>query len=188
MSATSLDPKRFVTTLDDSSPPDEPPWNPSTCGDIEMEIATDGTWYYHGSPIGRKPLVKLFSRVLRREADGEYYLVTPVEKCRIQVHDAPFVAVEVRATGRGDSRRLTFRTNVDDEVLADETHPIRVEHDADSGEPRPYLRVRGRLDALISRSVFYELVELGAEEKVDGEKLFGVWSSGTFFPLGNLIE
>ncbi len=188
MNATPLDTKRIVAALGDSPPPDEPPWNPPACGDIEMAIAADGTWYYHGSPIRRKPLVKLFSRVLWREADGDYYLVTPVEKCRIQVHDAPFVAVEMTASGEGETRRLAFRTNVDDEVVADDRHPIRIDHDADSGEPRPYLRVRGRLDALIARSVYYELVELGTEEKVDGDKLFGVWSAGTFFALGSLAE
>jgi hypothetical protein len=149
-----------------------------------MRIGKDGTWFYHGSPIGRKPLVKLFASVLRREADGDYWLVTPAERGRIRVDDAPFTAVEVNAAGRGRSQVLTFRTNIDDEVAADAAHPIRVVHDFVTGEPRPYILVRGRLEARILRPVFYELVELAEVGGHDGEEVHGVWSRERFFALG----
>ena len=170
---------------------EQAPWrhaSAQTSRDIDMRIARDGTWYYHGSPIGRKPLVRLFSRVLRREGDGQYYLVTPVEKCRVEVDDAPFVAVEVTVTGEAQDRSLTFRTNVDDQVTADAEHPIRLCHDPVTGEIRPYVMVRGGLEALVARSVYYELVDIGVEERVGADYLFGVWSQGTFFPLGKLDE
>ena len=153
-----------------------------------MRIARDGTWFYHGSPITRKPLVKLFSSVLVRESDDHYYLVTPVERCRITVDDAPFTAVELQVRGGGQTQSLTFRTNVDDQITVNDIHPIRVAFDAGSGEPSPYVLVRERLEALITRAVYYELVELGWEEVVDGSPLFGVWSAGAFFPLGRLDE
>lgn len=157
-------------------------------GDIDMRIARDGTWYYHGSPIARKPLVRLFSTVLRREGDGDYYLVTPVEKCRIEVEDAPFIAVELTVAGEGAEQSLEFRTNLDDRVVADAAHPIRVSHDPASDEPRPYVLVRAGLEALISRPVYYELVALGVEREVDGDYLYGVWSEAIFFSLGRLSE
>ena len=150
-----------------------------------MRIARDGTWFYHGSPIGRKQLVKLFSTVLRRDSAGDFWLETPVEKCRIQVEDAPYVAVEMWGEGGGVNQRLEFRTNVDDNVIAGPENPIRVEIDSDSGEPSPYVLVREGLDALIARAVFYDLVELAVVEERDGETQFGVWSSGVFFPLGD---
>jgi uncharacterized protein len=154
------------------------------CGDIDIRIGRDGTWFYHGSPIGRKPLVKLFASVLRRESDGEYWLVTPVERGRIKVDDAPFTAVEVNASGRGPEQILTFRTNLDDEVTADRDHPISVIHDPDTDEPSPYIMVRDGLAARILRPAFYELAEL-AELRQDGAReIYGVWSKGTFFPLG----
>ena len=156
-----------------------------SCGDFDMRIARDGTWFYRGSPIGRKPLVKLFSTVLRLE-NGEYWLVTPVERGRILVDDAPFVAVEVDATGAGADRKLTFRTNVDDEVTADADHPIRVDHDPASGQPVPYVTVRAGLEARILRPVYYHLVELGEFANIDGVEQLGVWSAGRFFPLGSL--
>lgn len=149
-----------------------------------IRIARDGTWYYMGSPIKRKPLVKLFSTVLRREADGGFWLVTPVERGRIDVDDAPFLAVEVMAQGEGRMASLTFRTNLDDEVVADAAHPIRVTHDPDTKEPSPYILIRDNLDALISRSVFYELVEMAEEREEDGVQTLGVWSEGRFFALG----
>lgn len=155
------------------------------CGDIDMRIARDGTWYYHGSPIGRKQLIKLFSTVLKRDSVGDFWLETPVEKCRITVDDAPFLAIEMTVEGEGADQRLTFRTNVDDIVIAGPDHPIRVDIDAESEEPSPYVLVRGALEALIARAVFYDLVELAVEEERDGETLFGVWSGGTFFPLGD---
>jgi hypothetical protein len=156
-----------------------------SCGDFDMRIARDGTWFYRGSPIGRKPLVKLFSTVLRRE-DGEFWLVTPVERGRILVDDAPFVAVEVNAVGQDRDQRLTFRTNVDDEVTVDAEHPIRVDHDPESGQPRPYVTVRHGLEARILRPVYYHLVELGAFAEIDGAEQLGVWSAGQFFPLGRV--
>lgn len=157
---------------------------PVLCGDIDIRIARDGTWFYHGSPIGRKPLVKLFASVLSRDEGGDYWLTTPAEKGRIRVDDAPFVAVALDADGHGKEQVLRFRTNIDDEVSADADHPIRVSEDAASGEPAPYVLLRGRLEALIARPVFYQLVDLGVEETVDGERHFGVWSAGLFFSLG----
>jgi len=154
------------------------------CGDIDMRIGRDGTWFYHGSPIGRKPLVKLFASVLRREDDGRYWLVTPAERGRIKVDDVPFTAVEVNASNRGAAQLLTFRTNLDDTVVADSEHPIRVIHDSVTGEPRPYILVRDRLEARILRPVFYELVELAEVRLVGGEEVHGVWSRERFFPLG----
>ena len=153
-----------------------------------MRIARDGTWFYHGSPIGRKPLVKLFAGVLNRDEDGEYWLTTPVEKGRIVVDDAPFVAVALSVTGSGRDQSLRFRTNLDDEVTAGPDHPIRVNTDVETAEPSPYVHVRDRLEALILRPVFYELVELGVEEERSGDQLYGIWSGGCFFPLGTLPE
>ena len=158
-----------------------------SCGDFDMRIARDGTWFYRGSPIGRKPLVKLFSTVLRRE-DGEYWLVTPVERGRILVDDAPFVAVEVTAAGEGAAQTLTFRTNVDDEVVLDDSHPLRVDHDSASGADVPYVTVRGGLEARILRPVYYHLVELGSFAEIDGAEQLGIWSAGRFFPLGRVLE
>lgn len=159
--------------------------NQQFCGDIDMRIARDGTWFYHGSPIGRKQLVKLFSSILRRDEDDNFWLETPVEKCRIQVEDAPFLAVEMTVSGSGSGQALSFRTNVDDIVIAGPDHPIRVSIDSRTAEPSPYVRVRSGLDALIARAVFYDLVELATEREVDGEMLFGVWSGGAFFPIGD---
>jgi hypothetical protein len=163
----------------DSSP------NQQFCGDIDMRITRDGTWFYHGSPIGRKQLVKLFSSVLKRDNSGDFWLETPVEKCRIQVEDAPFLAVEMTVAGADDDQHLTFRTNVDDIVIAGPDHPIRVSIDPETEEPSPYVSVRAGLDALIARAVFYDLVELAVErERADGPA-FGVWSGGVFFPIGD---
>ncbi len=159
-------------------------WNPEFCGDLDMRIARDGTWFYLGSPIGRKPLVKLFSGVIRYDEDGKYYLVTPVEKIGITVDDAPFVAVEMFVEGEGRERVISFRTNVDDFVIMDADHPFRLEIDPETKEPSPYVRVRANLDALINRPVFYDLVNLAAEENIEGEARFGFWSSGQFFELG----
>jgi len=160
---------------------------PIDCGHFDITIARDGSWYYRGSPIGRLPLIRLFSTVLRRAEDGTYWLETPVERGRITVEDAPFVAVELIRKGDGRDQELIFRTNIDDTVAADATHPIRVvNHDA-SG-PNPYILLRDGLEARLNRPVFYELVELGCEEQVGEETLFGVWSKGRFFPLGRLTE
>lgn len=158
-------------------------WNPPFRGDIDMRIAVDGAWHYMGSPITRKPMVKLFSSVLRRDED-DYFLVTPVEKVRITVEDAPFLAVELTVSGAGEDQSLTFRTQVDDTVTAGPDHPIRVETNADTLEPRPYVHVRAALEALINRPVFYQMVELGVEELVKGQRMLGIWSQKEFFPIG----
>ena len=148
-----------------------------------IRIARDGTWHYLGTPINRLPLVKLFSTVLRREED-RYWLVTPVERGLIDVDDAPFVAVEVTVEGNGRDTQLTFRTNLDEEIVAGAEHPIRVEIDPETEEPAPYIHVRDNLDALIARPVFYELAEL-AEEVEDGDEIeLRLWSAGTAFSLG----
>ncbi|MBY5933670.1 DUF1285 domain-containing protein [Tateyamaria omphalii] len=153
-------------------------WNPPFCGDLDMRIARDGTWFYQGTPIGRPGLVKLFSSILKRE-EGKYFLVTPVEKVGITVDDAPFVAIDFEASGAGQDQVLSFVTHVDDVAVAGPEHPIRVERDAETGEPSPYILIRADLEALIDRKSFYRLVDLGTHH--DG--WFGVWSSGQFFGI-----
>src|SRR5580658_2476907 len=153
-------------------------------GDFGLRIGRDGTWYYHDSPIRRPALAKLFASVLRREADGSYWLVTPAERGRIEVEDVPFHAVELTVAGEGHDRQLIFRTNLDDIVTAGPDNRLRVETAA-SGEPAPYILVRGALEARLVRSVFYDLVDLGAEEEIAGANEFGVWSNGVFFSLGD---
>lgn len=152
-------------------------WNPPYCGEIDMRIAADGTWHYRGSPIGREALVRLFASVLRRDPDGRHVLVTPVERLGITVDDAPFLAVEVLAEGEGADRTLTFRTNVGDIVAADAEHPLRFETEAGTEGLKPYLRVRGGLEALATRTLALELVDM-AEEK---DRAMGLWSGGVFF-------
>jgi hypothetical protein len=149
-----------------------------------MRIARDGTWHYRGSPITRMPLVKLFASVLRREADGSYWLVTPAERGRIAVEDVPFLAVELSVVGEGRTRQLIFRTNLDEIVTAGPDHPLRVA-EAAPGEPAPYILVRDALEARLSRPVFYELVELAGEVRIGRTSQFGVWSAGQFFALGD---
>ncbi len=156
------------------------------CGDFDIRIAHDGTWFYKNSPIARKALVKLFSSVLRREGDGDYWLVTPVERGRVEVEDAPFTAVEISVIGQGSDQKLRFRTNVDDWVEAGPENPIRVALAPDTDEPRPYIVVRAGLEALILRTVYYRLVELGVERAAEGGTALGVWSNKVFFPLGCL--
>jgi hypothetical protein len=156
-------------------------------GDLDMRIARDGTWFYRGSAINRMPLVKLFASVLRRERDGLYWLVTPAERGRVAVEDAPFIAVAVDREGEGRDQHLIFRTNLDEIVTAGPDHPLRVETAAD-GTPAPYILVRPGLEARLLRPVFYELVELAREEPIGGEVQFGVWSGGLFFRLGDLGE
>ena len=157
-------------------------WNPPDCGDLDMRIARDGTWFYLGTPIGRPELVRLFSTILRKDGD-RYVLVTPVEKVGIQVDDAPFVAVDFEVEGEGPEQMLTFETNLGDMAIAGPDHPIRVERDPETGEPSPYILIRGALEALIDRKSFYRLVEIGAHEDVDEKSWFGLWSSGQFFPI-----
>jgi hypothetical protein len=156
---------------------------PVDCGDFEITIRRDGTWLYRGSPIGRMPLVKLFATVLERDETGTYWLRTPAERGTVTVEDAPFIAVELDARGEGRDQVLIFRTNVDDSVEAGPDHPIRVPPAAASGAAVPYIRIRGGLEARLGRAVYYQLVELGNEEEVGGRIRFGVWSSGTFYPL-----
>ena len=153
-------------------------WNPTHCGDSEMRIARDGTWFHQGSPIGRQAMVRLFSTILRREPDGRFVLVTPVEKLDIEVEDAPFVAVELKAEGEGEAASLAFRLNTGDLVVAGPGHPLRFEAGAEG--PHPYVRVRGGLDALVARPVYYELAELA----LAGGEPPGLWSGGAFFPMG----
>ena len=160
-------------------PPPVHLWNPPFCGDIDMRIAQDGSWFYMNSPIGRKPLFKLFSSVLRRDEDGKFYLVTPVEKCGIRVDDAPFVALRMEVEGEGRAQHLRFETNVDDVVTVDAEHPMRVEDEEGTGGLKPYVLVRDRLEALVSRALFYDLVARGC---VEGD-WFGVWSGGKFWPM-----
>lgn len=157
-------------------------WNPPYCGAIDMRIARDGTWFYMGTPIGRPAMVKLFSTVLRREPDGSFVLVTPVERVGIVVEDAPFIAVETFSDGTGKGRNLGFRLNTGEAVIVDADHRIRVRIDPSTEEPRPYVHVRGGLDALISRSVFYELIDWAMAEQEAGETL-GLWSNNMFFAL-----
>ncbi|MBU1332466.1 MAG: DUF1285 domain-containing protein [Gammaproteobacteria bacterium] len=159
-------------------------WNPRFCGHIDMRIARDGTWYYLGTPIGRKAMVKLFSSIIRRDGD-DYVLVTPVEMVGIQVDDAPFVAVALEVLGEGEQQLLRFTSNVDEVFDAGADHPLRVESLPDSDEPAPYIRARNNLDALIHRNVFYQLVDLAVPQVLDdGRRWLGVWSSGQFFPIG----
>jgi uncharacterized protein len=162
-------------------PPPVHLWHPPFCGDIDMRIARDGTWFYLGTPIGRPALVKLFSQILRREGD-DYFLVTPVEKVGIKVDDAPLLAVDFQATGQGDAQNLTFFTKTDDEVTASAENPIRIVIDQD-GTPSPYIHVRAGLEALIDRKSFYRLIDLGQHGAHKGQDWFGLWSGGTFFPI-----
>ena len=158
-------------------------WDPPFCGDIDMKITADGRWHYGGSPIGREPLVKLFASVLRREPDGRYLLVTPVEKLGITVEDVPFLAVEMAAEGEGEAARLVFRTNVGDVVTAGPERPLRFVDDAGNGGLVPYVLVRGRLEARLTRAVAHELADRAVTASVDGTTHLGVWSGGTFFPM-----
>jgi hypothetical protein len=182
----SVSPDGLAAAVRDAAPRRGPApvhlWDPPFCGELDIRIARDGTWFYLGSPIGRMPLVKLFSSILKRE-DDRFFLVTPVEKVGIRVDDAPFVAVDFAVEGDGDARRITFTTQVDDEVTAGPENPIRVALDPATGEPSPYVHVRRGLEALIDRKSFYRLVEIGEERPHKGAAWFGVRSSGVFFPF-----
>jgi hypothetical protein len=158
-------------------------WNPPYCGDIGMRIRADGTWFYQNSPIGRIALVKLFSRILRRDEDGRTYLVTPVEKIDVTVDDAPFLAVEMEVENRGRDQQLVFRTNVDDIVRCGPKHPLRFARERGSGGLKPYVLVRGRLEALLTRALYYDLVELAEPAPGLNREQLGIWSAGVFYPL-----
>lgn len=156
-------------------------WNPPFCGDIDMEIRRDGTWFYNGTPIGRARMVRLFSTILKREGD-DFFLVTPVEKVRIRVEDAPFIAQDFVVAGTGQAQMITFTTNVGDEVTAGPDSPIRLTRNT-AGEPSPYVMVRRGLEALIDRKSFYRLVDIGEAHRNGEKDWFGVWSEGMFFPF-----
>ena len=176
LSALSL--AEIARLAEDQKLPPIERWNPTHCGDSEMRIARDGTWYHQGSPIGREAMVRLFSTILRREADGSYVLVTPVDKLDIAVEDAPFVAVELKAEGSGEAQSLAFRLNTGDLVTAGPDHPLRFVAGEDG--PRPYLAVRGGMEALVARPVYYELANLAI---AGGDEPPGLWSKGAFFAL-----
>jgi len=182
-----MDIAELAARLEDQSWPPVHLWEPDFCGDMDLVIKSDGNWHYMGTPIGRKKLVRLFSTVLRLDADGEYYLVTPVEKLRIKVEDAPFLAVEMDVVkNESGQSRLVFRTNVDDIVAADSDHVIRVQVDPGTGEPRPYVHVRAGMEALIARSVYYQLVDIATATERDGVEVLLVESDGVKFELGTL--
>ena len=184
-----FDPVALAAQFEGKKLPPLERWHPPLSGELDMRIARDGTWYHEGAPIQRLNLARLFSTILRREDDGCYYLVTPVEKWRIQVEDAPFVAVLLEVSDKGAKQQaLRFTTNLGDVVTAGPEHPLKVEYVTPGGEPAPYVQVRARLRALLSRPVFLELTELGEEREVDGKPLYGVWSQELFFPLGSLHE
>ncbi|TQS71634.1 DUF1285 domain-containing protein [Rhodobacteraceae bacterium] len=156
-------------------------WDPPFCGDLDMEIRRDGTWFYQGTPIGRAPLVKLFSNILKLE-NGSYFLVTPVEKVGIRVQDAPFLAIDCDVSGTGRDQTLEFTMKTGEVVVADGDHKIRVTRDA-QGEPSPYVHLRDGLEALIDRKTFYRLVDIACPESHDGTDWLGLWSQGAFFPI-----
>ena len=188
MSADQRDPSNPLKGLAEARKAKGPPpvhlWNPPFCGDIDMRIAQDGTWFYMNSPIGRKPLVQLFASVLRRDGDGKYYLVTPVEKVGVRVDDAAFTAIRMQVAGEGRAQIIHFETNVDDEVTVDADHPLRFAEEPGTGGLKPYVRVRAELEALVSRALFYDLAAAGTVE----EGWFGVWSSGHFYPMQKAAE
>ena len=168
---------------DDRKLPPVERWNPPFCGDLDIRIAADGSWSYMGSVIQREALVRLFASVLRKDEDGRTYLVTPVEKIGITVEDAPFIGAELYVDGDGENRKLTLRTNVGDVVDIDRDHPLRFEKDPVNDGLKPYVMVRGRLEALLSRALLYQLAELFEERQHDGLMEIGVWSGGTFFAI-----
>ncbi|NVJ70448.1 MAG: DUF1285 domain-containing protein [Alphaproteobacteria bacterium] len=180
--AKGLNLEDILKQLEGKKHPPVERWNPDFCGDIDMRIASDGTWFYMGTPITRDRMVRLFSTVLRKDEDGKTYLVTPVEKIGITVDDAPFVATQMDHIQDGDKEAFKFTTNVGDEVIAGPDHPIRVEVNEETGEPRPYVHVRGRLEALIARPVFYDLVERAALK----EGAMIISSLGQEFSLGHV--
>jgi len=158
-------------------------WHPEHQGELDIVIKADGSWFYMGTPIARKRLVELFASVLRKDEDGETYLVTPVERIKIRVEDAHFLAVEMNASGSGDEQVLTFRTNVGDVIEAGPDHPLRFATAEVNGGTKPYLRVRGRLEALLTRAVMYELISHGEEVEIEGRRMFAVRSKGMVFAI-----
>ncbi len=184
----SLDVYPRLAGASDGRTRSDAPQDLNTCGDLDIRIDRNGTWYYRGSIIARQELVRLFASAVTRDSHGSYWLITPAEKALIHVDDVPFLAITLTVSGKGRKQVLTFQTNVGDTVTADRDHPITVVHNPETGDPIPYLTIRPRIDARIKHSVYYDLVALGTEKKVDHVPLFGVWSSGIFFPMGSLDE
>jgi len=181
---------RYAAKLKGAAGKSLPPvhlWNPEYCGEIDLVIKRDGTWFHEGTPIGRARLVRLFSTVLKREG-AHHFLVTPVEKLGITVEDVPFVAVLMRREGDGKGQQLIFTTNVGDEAAAGPVHSLEFRKDPETGEGAPYIDIRAGLEARIARAVYYELVALGETHQINGEEKFGVWSEGVFFPFGPASE
>lgn len=174
--------KALADTEDGQRPVEK--WNPEYCGDMDMVIKADGSWWHEGTRITRQGLIDLFASILRKDEDGETYLVTPVEKIKITVERAHFLAVRVDVEGEGQDQRVFFTTNMDEVVEAGSENPIRVETQPDTLEPNPFVTVRGRLEASLNRPVFYELVEHAVERDTNAGKQLGIWASNTFFPLG----
>ena len=173
----------LLNDVRDREPPPVERWDPPYCGDIGLKICADGSWVYRDSPIRREGLIKLFASVLSKDVDGRTYLVTPAEKVDVEVEDAPFLAVEMEVHGSGTGQELIFRTNVDDIVRCGPEHPLRFSVQERSGGLKPYLHVRGRLEALVTRALCYDLVALTVEVKRGGQPVLGLWSGGTFITL-----
>ncbi len=190
--ATAADPlTQFESTLAGDADRPHPPlhlWNPAERPDIGLAIERDGTWTHQGGAFTRQKLVKLFASVLRREADGRYFVVTPVEKVPVRVVDAPFMAVELEVRGDGERQKLIWRTNVDDAVIAGPDHPIRFEAEASDGAPIPYVMIRDGLEARVPRSLYYDLVDLAVVASTGDTEQFGVWSAGKFFAMANTAD
>ena len=182
---TSGDPAQALSGLAKiKGPPPVHLWDPPFCGEIDMRIAADGVWYYMDSPIGRKPLVDLFASILRKDEDGRTYLVTPVEKCAIRVDDAPLLAVHMTVEGTGRDQTISFETLTGDQVQAEAAHPLRFAEEPGTGGLKPYVLVRGRIEALVARAIFYDLVAAGCVEN----DWYGVWSGGRFWPMQRAAE
>lgn len=181
---TAIDPMDLVRKIKSRGPAPVHLWDPPFCGDMDLLIARDGTWIHEGKPIRRAAMVGLFASVLKREDDGQFYLVTPVEKVRIRVEDCPFVAQEMGVHGQGSEQELEFTTNIGERIVAGECNALMIDVNPDTGEPHPRLHVRNGLNALINRAVFYRLIDLAEQSESDsGEIRTGIWSKGRFFVL-----
>ena len=179
-----MDPFALVRRIKSKGPAPVHLWDPPYCGEIDLRISRDGTWFHEDKPIRRLAMMQLFASVLKREADGSYYLVTPVEKVKIKVDDCPFVVVGMDVEGAGQSQTLVFTTNTGETVTAGAEHQIRVETNQPRAEPHPILHIRGGMNGLINRAVFYRLVELAEQRSHETEIITGVWSDSCFFELG----
>jgi hypothetical protein len=173
----------MMSEVPDRRPAPVESWHPPYCGDIGLKIRGDGTWLYRESPIRRPAMVRLFASVLRKDADGRTYLVTPAEKVDVEVEDAPFLAVDLDMLGQGREQQIAFRTNVDDVVVCGPEHPLRFAEQEPGKGLKPYVLVRGRLEALLTRALLHDLVALAVEETREDQRVTGVWSGGAFFPI-----